>query len=120
MSGSAPSLSRFLARSRRPSMAATCSAVCHGSAAGTSDLPLAFTSKPSPASSSADPRTGGALRTWAPRLLRADLAPAEPGARMERRQLGGQLPPGVHQAVLAELGQAIEDEQGAGGLLRYP
>ena len=36
-------------------MAATCSAVCHGSAAGTSDLPLAFTSKPSPASSSAEP-----------------------------------------------------------------
>ena len=45
----------------------------------------------------------------------ADPAPAQPGAGMERRQPAGQVLPGGRQAVRPELGQAVEDEHGAGG-----
>ena len=38
--------------------------------------------------------------------LVTDPAPAEPGAGMERRQLGGQIPPGFGQAVGTELKRA--------------
>ena len=39
---------------------------------------------------------------------------------MQCRQLAGQVLPGGHQAVSPELGQAVEDEHGAGGGVRDP